>query len=322
MLRWKNLQAEFSQMCFRDATLITLSYVMAMKKFNRQYLLVAMFSFVASSVLAVTTLVPEGAQELFAKSYLGSAAIPIAPADAGVVEHEYVIGQIQQQAWRIPSTNANAILEAMVARYEREKFEVNFNCVSTSCGGFEFRYALDTPSPRLLDIQIANYIYYDLRSENAVVTLLASQGNDTVDVLQIIVEKSSDQAIAFSEQTQSSPSLNARLILEDVRFESGSSQIAEYGSDELQSLADRLEAEPTLSLYIVGHSDQEGGLEGNLAISERRARAVRELLISEFGVSAARLQAKGVAFLAPIADNATEEGRARNRRVEAVFLEN
>jgi len=71
-------------------------------------------------------------------------------------------------------------------------------------------------------------------------------------------------------------------------------------------------------VVIVGHSDNQGTLDANLALSQRRAEAVRDALVSR-GVAAERLDARGVGFLAPVASNATEEGRARNRRVELVL---
>jgi len=118
--------------------------------------------------------------------------------------------------------------------------------------------------------------------------------------------------------------LRRRLIAEGhvpvagLAFETGGAALSPGSARALDALAEMLSADPELAVVIVGHSDNEGGLEINLDLSERRARAVMEALIAR-GVPAAQLDARGVGFLAPITSNATEKGRARNRRVELVL---
>jgi outer membrane protein OmpA-like peptidoglycan-associated protein len=71
-------------------------------------------------------------------------------------------------------------------------------------------------------------------------------------------------------------------------------------------------------VYVVGHTDNQGALDYNLGLSDRRARAVAAALVAR-GIPAARIAARGVGPLAPTASNADEAGRARNRRVELVL---
>jgi outer membrane protein OmpA-like peptidoglycan-associated protein len=73
-----------------------------------------------------------------------------------------------------------------------------------------------------------------------------------------------------------------------------------------------------LKLHVVGHTDNQGGLDHNLALSKQRADAVTAALTATYGIAAVRLTANGVAYLAPVASNAAEAGRAKNRRVELV----
>lgn len=92
------------------------------------------------------------------------------------------------------------------------------------------------------------------------------------------------------------------------------------------------EAEPVLAemaafmalsdvgVLLVGHTDDVGALPYTLDLSARRAAAVRSALAERFGVAGGRMEAHGVGFLSPAAPDATEEGRARNRRVEMVLL--
>ena len=68
----------------------------------------------------------------------------------------------------------------------------------------------------------------------------------------------------------------------------------------------------------MGHTDNVGGFDFNMDLSRRRAESVVDWLTSKHGIPAARLQAAGVGMLSPVAPNDTEEGRAKNRRVELV----
>ena len=70
---------------------------------------------------------------------------------------------------------------------------------------------------------------------------------------------------------------------------------------------------------MVGHTDNQGDLAANMALSQKRAQAVVEALSGKYGIAAGRLVARGVASLSPVAANRDETGRARNRRVELVL---
>jgi outer membrane protein OmpA-like peptidoglycan-associated protein len=76
-----------------------------------------------------------------------------------------------------------------------------------------------------------------------------------------------------------------------------------------------MEQNPDLKLRVEGHTDNQGGAAANQALSEKRAQAVVSWLTSH-GVTAIRLKAQGFGQTKPVADNGTEEGRAKNRRVE------
>ena len=74
------------------------------------------------------------------------------------------------------------------------------------------------------------------------------------------------------------------------------------------------------NVLLVGHSDMTGSLRGNMTLSERRAKTVMWILVSEHGISKKRLTAHGVGFLAPRASNETDAGKEKNRRIEAVLF--
>ncbi len=86
----------------------------------------------------------------------------------------------------------------------------------------------------------------------------------------------------------------------------------------MAAIADMMAQLPDLKIAVVGHTDNVGGYDSNLDLSKQRADAVVADLVNTYGIDNARLFAAGASFLAPIASNETEEGRALNRRVELV----
>jgi len=111
------------------------------------------------------------------------------------------------------------------------------------------------------------------------------------------------------------------VTLGDVLFASGQAQLVEGGRSSLEEVVDLLQTEPDKKIRVEGHTDSLGEAEANLQLSEQRAQAVREALIS-LGVSADRVTALGMGEDFPIASNEDEVGRAQNRRVDVILLDN
>lgn len=102
----------------------------------------------------------------------------------------------------------------------------------------------------------------------------------------------------------------------NVKFATGKSTIEGDASAEIQKVADFMAKYPTVNVTIEGHTDSRGNAAKNKALSQKRADAVKAEIV-KLGVDAARLAAVGYGAERPVADNATEEGRAQNRRVVA-----
>ena len=111
------------------------------------------------------------------------------------------------------------------------------------------------------------------------------------------------------------------VTLGDVLFASGEAQLVEGGRSSLAEVVDLLQTEPDKKIRVEGHTDSLGNADANLLLSEKRAQAVRDALI-ELGVASERVTALGMGEDFPIASNDDEEGRARNRRVDVVLLDN
>jgi OmpA-OmpF porin, OOP family len=108
------------------------------------------------------------------------------------------------------------------------------------------------------------------------------------------------------------------VALYGIYFDHDKSDVKPESAPTLAEIAKLLKAEPKLSLYVVGHTDNVGTYDYNMALSDRRAAAVVKELTSKHGIPAARLKPAGTGPLAPVAPNDTEDGRAKNRRVELV----
>lgn len=105
-------------------------------------------------------------------------------------------------------------------------------------------------------------------------------------------------------------------ILFDVN--SATIKPASYGS--LKDIADVLKENVTIHVKIIGHTDGDGDATMNLALSKKRAEAVKSALVDEFAIDASRLETDGKGASDPVATNKTPEGKAQNRRVEFVKL--
>ena len=109
-----------------------------------------------------------------------------------------------------------------------------------------------------------------------------------------------------------------RVAFYGIFFDFDKAELKPESDPQLAQMAAFIKAHAATPMFITGHTDNQGGLAYNLSLSQRRAAAVAKALTARYGVGAARLAAHGLANLAPLASNATEAGRAKNRRVELV----
>ncbi len=111
-----------------------------------------------------------------------------------------------------------------------------------------------------------------------------------------------------------------KIVLKNIFFETAKYNLKPESKIELEKLIEFMNRNPSLIIEVSGHTDSEGSEEANQLLSESRAQAVTEYLIAN-GIDKGRLQAKGYGENQPIADNATEQGRAQNRRTEFKIIE-
>ncbi len=146
-----------------------------------------------------------------------------------------------------------------------------------------------------------------------------SKGQALVHV-QIIenAEFESDLVFVKASDIQKGIATSGHVALYGLFFNTGNDQLTAESSPALAEVAKALNESPELTLYVVGHTDNVGSIDSNQDLSARRARSVVASLVNDYEISSERLLPIGVGLAAPVTTNTTQEGRARNRRVELV----
>ncbi len=152
-------------------------------------------------------------------------------------------------------------------------------------------------------------------------TLYCKPFNDRVIAIVDVLElKAREQKMVSVSAAEMSTALTntGRIALYGILFDTGSHVIKAESKPALDEIGKLLTQNPAMKLHVVGHTDNQGGLDTNFLLSKSRAQAVSAALTRDYAIAASRLSANGVSYLAPVASNADEDGRAKNRRVELV----
>lgn len=146
----------------------------------------------------------------------------------------------------------------------------------------------------------------------------AQKGNGTIWLR--IVEKAPMTQHITVDAAALSQGLKAtgHIALYGIHFDTGKAVVKPESRPALEEVAKLLRTEPELRLWVVGHTDSVGRVDDNMRLAQARAEAVATELAGSYGVPASRLRGFGVGPLAPVTGNDSEEGRAKNRRVELV----
>lgn len=156
------------------------------------------------------------------------------------------------------------------------------------------------------------------RGDREVWARIHAPGNDMYTV-EIIEKQAMEQDVVASAAALAAGLADAgKVAVYGIYFETGKAVVKPESEPALVEITKLLAAEPALKLHVVGHTDSVGNFDANLKLSRDRGDAVVKVLTTKHKVAAARLRAGGVGPLAPVASNKSEEGRAKNRRVELV----
>jgi OOP family OmpA-OmpF porin len=102
----------------------------------------------------------------------------------------------------------------------------------------------------------------------------------------------------------------------NILFGVDKAEVTPFHSNELNKAAAFIKKYPMYKVVVEGHTDSQGSDQYNQDLSQHRSESVRDALVNKYGFSASQVSAKGYGESQPVADNASKEGRAKNRRVE------
>ena len=158
--------------------------------------------------------------------------------------------------------------------------------------------------------------------KNKAVTYVSVEAfNDGRDYTLIIVESKpmEDEVTIDAASLNKGISETGKIAVYGIYFDTGKSDIKPESKPTIDEIVKMLKQNSALKLFVVGHTDSDGKLESNMKLSSDRAASVVKALI-ENGIQAARLKSSGVGPYCPVESNRTEEGKAKNRRVELVEM--
>lgn len=215
------------------------------------------------------------------------------------------------------------ILAPIEEALRADGYQSRLDCTDRICGGYEFQKNIDALPASERPFALFDFVAQSYIKQDRAVFLLASRAGNDLVLYRVDVGPHTSQPIEITPPSvpQTPTDTTSFIILDGLIFDVGQKSLDIKDDTAINLLVKRLTSDPSARIMLVGHSDNRGALETNIALSRARADQVRQVLIDTYNIDAARIDAAGIGFLAPRASNTTAEGRLKNRRVEAVFLQ-
>ena len=165
----------------------------------------------------------------------------------------------------------------------------------------------------------AEYATLRIETKDAEVWAQVQAANNGMYNVHVVEKRLMSQDVSANADTLAGSLRDTgKAAVYGIYFDTDKAVIKPESEPALIEIAKLLQADPALRLFVVGHTDNVGSFDHNRKLSEARAESVTQALVGKHGVAAARLRPFGVGPTSPVASNQTEEGRAKNRRVELV----
>ncbi len=188
----------------------------------------------------------------------------------------------------------------------------------------EYAYSINTEDPRYVAAVVnkpdGGEVYIMVFSAMQENSADMAAGKRVATFVEIIETKVMERGMVSINAEAMSKGLatEGKIAIYGLYFDTDKADIKPESKPQLDEMAKLLKSNPKLKVYIVGHTDNQGALDYNRSLSQRRADSVVKALVTQYGIEQTRMGGYGVANLSPVASNATDAGRAKNRRVELV----
>jgi OmpA-OmpF porin, OOP family len=244
--------------------------------------------------------------------------------DGNATDARRLEGRVTRIAYRTnPGPSILEVSRNFETQLAKAGFETLVACDVDACGGIPFVESVDSlPIPQMW-VDGFDYRYFAGRKteggRETYAAVLVSKNNEqiyaqlTVAVLGAIENKMVDAAAMAKGLGE-----KGHIALYGIFFDTDKAVIKPESRPTLDEIAKLLRGQPQLNVVIVGHTDSQGAYDYNMDLSRRRAEAIAAELAQTYRIVRTRLRTAGVGFLAPDGSNASEDGRALNRRVELV----
>ncbi len=241
------------------------------------------------------------------------------PADARRLE-----GRVTRVAYRTgPGPSILEVSRNFELQLAKAGFETLLACDTDQCGGIPFSEQIDVlPVPQMW-VDGFNFRYYAAHKKDGnadiYASVVTSKNNDDITTqLVVAVVGAMENKMIDAAAMAKGLGDKGHIALYGIYFDTDKATIKPESAPTLAEMAKLLSGQPRLNVYIVGHTDNQGSYEHNMTLSRQRAEAVAAALAGQYKIVRARMRTAGLGFLAPVGSNASEEGRALNRRVELV----
>lgn len=241
------------------------------------------------------------------------------PTDARTLE-----GRVTRIAYRTgPGPSILEVSRNFENQLTRAGFDTLLACNADDCGGIPFSEKIDILPIPAMWVDGFDFRYFaGHRKQGAAdvyAAVLTSKNNDDIYV-QLVVATVGAMENKMIDAAAMAKGLGEKghIAIYGIYFDTDKAIIKPESAPTLAEMAKLLGGQPALTVFIIGHTDSQGSLEHNMTLSRQRAEAVAAALATTHKIPRNRMQTAGLGFLAPVGSNATDEGRALNRRVELV----
>jgi OmpA-OmpF porin, OOP family len=241
-------------------------------------------------------------------------------------KYQTLEGEVTRIIYQCPkNVGAFELYQSYTKALQDNGFKKKFTCENAGCGdGFGRSYPSDN-APHILSYTL-NQRYFSCKRTEAdgkeiYVSVYTVQTQDgavaRLDIIEI-KKMEEDQVKVSAAKMKSEFEVVGKAVINQIYFESGKAVLQPSSAAAVKEVAVFLQNNPSLNIFVVGHTDSDGGFDFNMNLSQKRAEAVVKELTQTYQINPGRLSAKGVGYLCPVVSNENEKDRAKNRRVELV----